>query len=372
MIINNKRARIVSMPRSNSFDGKGSWMRFFNAGVACELHSLDEAVAIAQFQYWQSRKDVGTYVKYCVADNGAVIKDCKWVKDSLSSLKSAMPFWSKYQINRIMKKLRKSNLILRANLRQTNSAFRIKLNHFNYDTTSWYTLNNIKMNKLFNESQVAKDAKFAPSHKKTAHCKIASPNVQNPTNANCGTAMRALRNRNAGVAKSQRRDTIQSSIQSSKLSELNSNRKSDRKRENSIELSQLGQRIADSLVSSFRKYYKSNSRIHWLEKNIVEWVKQYPSTLVIHVTQDTIFNHMTNRPIHCPHCYIAKVLRSRYSDLLAKRRHYQRMRVDADKENKHQKKEVWKQQWEGMNPDVVADAQTNRAVTMLRKEGKIK
>lgn len=182
--------KIVNMPSSNGFDKLHKQGAYIPYSLLYQLRSTDETLLISQFQYWLNSKNSGKFMPVCIDSNGVAIKNCKWARDSIRDLQKTFKIWSHAKINRLLHKLIDQKILLVANLKATRKVCSKRMNFSGFDQTSWYTLNNIKLQDLYEQSNYAKEAQLTTN---TYSHKVSQNDTTSVTN--CHTRMHKVRHR---------------------------------------------------------------------------------------------------------------------------------------------------------------------------------
>lgn len=105
----------------------------FNIDIA-QKYGVDEAIMLNHIMFWVLRNE---------ANDKNFYEGYYWTFNSVNAFEKLFPYWSKRQVDRILKSLESKNLILTGNFNKSS-----------YDRTKWYTLSNLtrtEMLKPFND-----------------------------------------------------------------------------------------------------------------------------------------------------------------------------------------------------------------------------
>lgn len=202
--------KAIQMPSSNGFDKLHKQGVYIPYSLMYELGDGDETLIVAQFQSWLNSKHSGRFMPICVDTNDVAVRNCKWARDSLSELQSVFKIWSHPKIIRLINKLVRRRILLVADISKTFQLCKVHMNFAKFDKTRWFTLNNTKLQKMYEDCDYARDANLVSKDKsqhkvvqnvttrlpkchtrsnKSYHAKsqIVPPKVTNRTNDNLGS-----------------------------------------------------------------------------------------------------------------------------------------------------------------------------------------
>ena len=122
-------------------------------------YGVNEAIMIQNFVFWIEKN---------LANNKNHHDGRTWTYNTQEAFTFLFPFWSKWQVQRIIESLEKQGVLIKGNY-----------NHHAYDRTQWYAFSDEDkwLNKLENTPQTLEDVHVAKSQ--NGNCEIAPSKLQN-------------------------------------------------------------------------------------------------------------------------------------------------------------------------------------------------